>query len=78
MSLRSTLAEGIVNVFRLHIRPKGGLADHDYSVDYCLREGILGAGALGQPGANARIVVATHLGAPSAVREVSRLWARSV
>lgn len=33
-----------MQVFRLHIRPKGGLADHWFSFDYCLDNGILGLG----------------------------------
>jgi hypothetical protein len=40
----SVLDDEDMNVFRLHIRPKGGLADHERSVDYCLRAGVLGAG----------------------------------
>jgi hypothetical protein len=33
-----------MQVFRLHIRPKGGLADHLFSFEYCLRNGVLGLG----------------------------------
>jgi hypothetical protein len=33
-----------MQVFRLHIRPKGGFADHFFSFDYCLRENVLGLG----------------------------------
>ena len=33
-----------MQVFRLHIRPKGGLADHSFSFDYCLDNGVLGLG----------------------------------
>src|SRR5947207_1117571 len=33
-----------MRVFRLHIRPQGGLADHARSFAYCLREGVLGVG----------------------------------
>ena len=33
-----------MQVFRLHIRPQGGLADHAYSFAYCLQEEILGVG----------------------------------
>lgn len=33
-----------MQVFRLHIRPKGGLADHLFSFDYCLDNGVLGLG----------------------------------
>jgi len=33
-----------MSVFRLHIRPKGGLANPSISFAYCLREGVLGVG----------------------------------
>lgn len=33
-----------MTVFRIHIRPRGGLADHPLSFDYCLKEKILGVG----------------------------------
>jgi hypothetical protein len=33
-----------MQVFRLHIRPKGGLADHLFSFDYCRENGVLGLG----------------------------------
>jgi hypothetical protein len=33
-----------MQVFRLHIRPKGGLADHLFSFDYCRKNGVLGLG----------------------------------
>lgn len=33
-----------MEVFRLHIRPKGGFADHRFSFDYCLDNKILGMG----------------------------------
>ena len=33
-----------MQIFRLHIRPKGGLADPAFSFAYCLREQILGLG----------------------------------
>lgn len=33
-----------MQVFRLHIRPKGGLANHRFSFDYCLDNGVLGLG----------------------------------
>jgi hypothetical protein len=33
-----------VSVFRLHIRPTGGLGDHDRSVDYCIDNRLLGVG----------------------------------
>jgi hypothetical protein len=33
-----------VSVFRLHIRPSGGLGDPAVSFAYCLREGVLGLG----------------------------------
>jgi hypothetical protein len=31
-------------LFRIHIRPGGGLADASVSFDYCLREQVLGLG----------------------------------
>lgn len=31
-------------VFRLHVRPSGGLADHTLSFGYCLKKGVLGIG----------------------------------
>lgn len=33
-----------MGVFRLHIRPKGGLADPAFSFAYCLEKGVLGVG----------------------------------
>jgi hypothetical protein len=33
-----------MNVFRIHIRPKGGLADPQKSFNYCLKHGVLGVG----------------------------------
>src|SRR5580658_3028651 len=33
-----------MNVFRIHIRPKGGSADMETTFDYYIREGILGVG----------------------------------
>src|SRR5437016_11372088 len=33
-----------MSVFRLHIRPSGGLGDPAVSFAYCLREGVLGVG----------------------------------
>lgn len=33
-----------VQVFRLHVRPSGGLADHALSFGYCLDKGVLGIG----------------------------------
>ena len=33
-----------MNVFRLHIRPKGGLKDYAYSFKYCLDKEVLGLG----------------------------------
>src|SRR5947209_928507 len=33
-----------MNIFRLHIRPKGGEANPRRSFDYCLRNSILGMG----------------------------------
>ncbi len=33
-----------MQVFRLHIRPKGGLADHSFSFNYCRDNGVLGLG----------------------------------
>lgn len=33
-----------MQIFRLHIRPSGGLADHAFSFRYCLEQGILGIG----------------------------------
>ena len=33
-----------MSVFRLHIRPKGGLGNVRDSFAYCLREGVLGLG----------------------------------
>jgi hypothetical protein len=33
-----------MNVFRIHIRPTGGLKDSKLPFDYCLKEGVLGLG----------------------------------
>ena len=33
-----------MNVYRIHIRPKGGLGDAKVSFDYCLKESVLGLG----------------------------------
>lgn len=33
-----------MNVYRIHIRPKGGLANPKYSFEYCLEENVLGLG----------------------------------
>ena len=33
-----------MSVYRIHIRPKGGLANAKVSFDYCLRENVLGLG----------------------------------
>jgi len=33
-----------MTVYRIHIRPKGGLANPEVSFAYCLKEGVLGLG----------------------------------
>jgi hypothetical protein len=44
-----------MRVYRLHIRPKGGLADPVRSFEYCLREQVLGVGWRVDPPAGAAL-----------------------